>query len=121
MTFVAAGDPAILSPDMELSLFRIAQEALSNVRRHAGAQKAELRLAFEEDGVILLVEDDGIGFQAPTDLTDLVQEGHFGLMGIRERVDLYEGSFSIQPGPGGGTRALIRLPLAPRSQGPGPA
>ncbi len=109
--FAVVGEPAKLAPDMELSLFRIAQEALSNVRRHAGASRVAVKLSFLENEVVLSVEDDGVGFQAATDLTDLVNEGHFGLMGIRERVDLYDGSFSIEPGSTGGTRTLVRLPL----------
>ena len=111
MDFRVVGAPVKLAPDMELSLFRIAQEALSNVRRHAEASRVAMELGFREDEVILSVEDDGVGFQAVTDLTDLVNEGHFGLMGIRERVDLYDGSLSIESGSVGGTRTLVRLPL----------
>jgi two-component system sensor histidine kinase UhpB len=119
--FRVVGAPVKLAPDMELSLFRIAQEALSNVRRHAEASRVAMELGFREDEVILSVEDDGVGFQAVTDLTDLVNEGHFGLMGIRERVDLYDGSLSIESGSVGGTRTLVRLPLgSSRGGGEGP-
>ena len=111
---VAEGDPAqyIFSPVTELHLLRIIQEALTNVRKHAMADHAWVRLV-ERDGVLTVsVRDDGLGFDP-----ERLQSGEwprFGLQTMRERAEAIGGTFAIQSGGGSGTEVVVRLPLTQR-------
>ena len=104
------GDDAALAlrPDAEVQLIRIIQEALSNVRKHAGAQKAYVRLGVEQDVTVLIIEDDGKGFSS--DRSSLRGGPQFGLQTMRERAEALGGSFMIDTAPGRGTRIVVRLP-----------
>jgi signal transduction histidine kinase len=97
-------------PDIvEDNLLRIAQESLTNVIKHSGAATATIRLDYGSDAVHLRINDDGKGFlvrQCPGP-----DEGHFGLLGIRERVTRLQGELSIISTPGGGTVVQVRIPL----------
>ncbi len=106
--FLKTGEARRLAPEVELALYRIAQEALSNVVRHARARRAEVRLAFDERQIELEVRDDGIGFNVPRSPTDFAPNGHFGLLGIRERADLIGARLSVESAPGNGTRLKVR-------------
>jgi signal transduction histidine kinase len=99
-----------LPPDQELVLFRIYQETLTNVSKHAQATQVDALLEVDAEGLLLEVVDDGQGFEATTVPTDLAQRGHFGLMGIQERVQLLGGRLTIDSTPGQGTRVKIWLP-----------
>ena len=99
-----------LPEDEEVALFRIAEEALRNVERHADATSAAVILRFHPDHVHLDVEDDGVGFQAPPSLEELARDGRLGLLGMRERAELAGASLAIERADGGGTRIRIRLP-----------
>lgn len=105
-----AGAPFPLSVEQELSLYRITQEALSNVRRHSSAKQAHVKLSFKPKEVRLVVTDDGKGFRVPSALSELAQRGHFGLMGIQERVWAVEGSLSVQSAPERGTELVVTIP-----------
>ncbi|MBB6097182.1 PAS domain S-box-containing protein [Deinobacterium chartae] len=91
-----------LSGDIELTLFRVVQEALTNIDKHAQANVAAIRVRFLEDEVQVHVSDDGIGF-VPENLTALASRGHLGLLGLRERVELAGGSLEVDSEPGRGT------------------
>ena len=108
--FRQTGEEQRLSHEMEVALYRIAQEGLNNVIRHAHAKNADLRLSFQKNRITLEVSDDGIGFQIPKSPTDFVPNGHFGLLGIRERVDLIGGRLEVKSTPGTGTRLTVHLP-----------
>ncbi len=108
--FLRSGQERRLSKEVELALYRIAQEALNNVARHARASRASLVVNFDEDGIHLEVSDDGIGFPVPRNPTDLAPSGHFGLLGMRERADLIGASLAIESGTVGGTRLSVHLP-----------
>lgn len=111
MTDLAAADEARLTPAMAASLYRIAQEALSNVRRHADAARVELWLGSEPGGrVRLRISDDGRGMAAADDCSPGPAE-RFGLLGMRERVRATGGSLDITPSPGGGTTVDVVVPL----------
>lgn len=100
-----------LPADLETTLFRIAQESLTNIRRHAGASQATISLSREPAGGIgLRITDDGRGFD-PT----AVPPGNFGLEGIRQRAGLLGGVATVTSSPGRGTAIEVRLP--PRSNG----
>ncbi len=104
------GMPRRLSPTRELALYRIAQEALSNALRHAQAKQIWLTLRFDDTGVTLTVADDGVGFHPPEHPGRLTQEGHFGLLGMRERALLVGGRLHISSAPGQGTAISVHLP-----------
>lgn len=90
---------------LETGIYRLVQEALQNVSRHAQARRAVVELAYESDEVRLVVADDGIGFD-PT----VVPPDRFGLIGMNERVRLLNGRFHVQSAPGEGTRIEVFLP-----------
>jgi signal transduction histidine kinase len=110
--FQKLGEENRLSHEEELALYRIAQEALNNVVRHARAHHANLHIMFGDKEIKLEISDDGAGFQTPKSPTDFVPNGHFGLLGMRERADLIGGRLEVQTEPGKGTRLSIRLPLS---------
>lgn len=96
-----------LPPESALALFRIAQEALTNIRRHARARSVRLGLRAEPGGIRLSVEDDGVGF----DPSSLAGRRH-GLAGMRHRVQMFSGAFEVDSAPGAGTRIVATLPAA---------
>jgi signal transduction histidine kinase len=98
-----------LDPELETAVYRLVQEALNNVTKHAGASSARLRIGEAEDRLELHVADDGRGFD-PT----RKHEG-FGLAGMRERVELAGGELRIESTPGSGTDVRVSLPLAAAS------
>ncbi len=104
------GAPVALPAEHELALYRITQEALSNVRKHAEAQKVQVRLRFGADSVGLSIEDNGQGFEPPASLAHLAQAGNFGLMGIQERARAIGGELEIDTRPGRGTRLEVTIP-----------
>ncbi len=108
---IVSGDPLRLAPDLELAAYRIVQQALANVAAHARASNAWVEVVFTADTLTLLVRDDGVGFTPPEQPADLAREGHFGLMGMRERALLHGGQLTITASPGRGATIAVRLPL----------
>lgn len=107
-TSLVADDVSDLDENRSITLFRILQEALTNVARHAGAKSVRVRLVRIETGVILEVEDDGRGFLA----TDRPSSRSLGLLGMRERAAMFGGNTTIRSEPGKGTVVEVRLPFA---------
>jgi signal transduction histidine kinase len=108
--FAISGTERALSPDAELNLFRITQEALNNVQRHAQADNVYVYLSFEEGGVRLVVQDDGTGLSLK-DLPDPSSgDGSFGLIGMKERASLLSGEMRVSSIPGEGTQIEITVP-----------
>ena len=108
--FQQSGQERRLSREVELALYRIAQEALNNVVHHAKAKRAALQIGFDKE-IKLEVTDDGVGFSVPKSPTDFAPSGHFGLLGMRERADLIGARFDVQSEAGGGTRLSVHLPI----------
>ena len=123
-------DEPRMSPDIETALYRVIQEAINNIARHAAARNVEIRIELEEDTASVGIRDDGIGF----DLTELSpsmikgldgQDGRpstdardargLGLSGMQERIEMLGGELEIHTAPGSGTRIFIRVPLQERS------
>jgi signal transduction histidine kinase len=106
-------DAGHLDPELETVVYRLVQEALANIAKHAAASSAELRISIGEDELDVLVADDGRGFDPTREYSG------FGLMGMRERVELAGGELQIESKPGGpGTKVMASLPLiAPSSSG----
>jgi signal transduction histidine kinase len=106
-----------LPPELEVTLYRVAQEALTNAVRHGQAQTVELLLHRKPAVVTLVVEDNGVGFEAEDWQARCLREDHWGLLGIRERAMLLGGSLRVDSRPGGGTSLFIDLPLPERTHG----
>jgi signal transduction histidine kinase len=100
-----------LLPEVETALYRMVQEALTNVAKHAQASKVGIRLERAESAVVAIVEDDGRGFNVGTITGPAPPERGAGLLGIQERADLLGGTLSIESTPGQGTRLVIEVPI----------
>jgi signal transduction histidine kinase len=105
-TLTVRGRERPLPAGLDLTAYRIVQEALTNVRRHSGATRCEVTLDYRDDDLRLEVQDDGRGPSAAA-----APDGH-GLVGMRERVTLYGGELVIGPGHAGGFSVRARLPVA---------
>jgi two-component system, NarL family, sensor histidine kinase DegS len=97
------------NPEKEVTLFRIVQEALNNIRRHSHATMAQVKVLFSPDKVTITIQDNGKGFQIEKMSDKLTADGKLGLLGMKERTQLLNGSFSIQSEPGLGTRISINV------------
>lgn len=109
VNFEKNGQERRLPREVELSLYRIAQEALTNVVKHSKATQANLQIDFNEKEIMLRVTDNGIGFDIPKSPTDFAPNGHFGLLGIHERVDLIGAHLELESTKDRGTRLTVRL------------
>ena len=99
------GIPSPLPAGVDLSAYRIVQEALTNVVKHAGAARAQVTIGYGDQDVTVEVTDDGHGAEP------IHGEGGHGLLGMRERVALYEGELTVGPGTGAGFTVRALLPL----------
>ncbi len=106
------GETVRLAPDVELAAYRIVQQALANVATHAHARHVMVRVQFRENELVLAVKDDGRGFLPPEQPADLARNGHFGLMGMRERALLYGGKLVVESAPGQGALITAHLPVS---------
>ena len=107
VTLQVNGDSRPLPVRLEDGLFRIAQEALTNVARHASASSAWLQLSYLPEEITMVIEDNGMGFDAQN-----IPPGRFGLIGLNERVRMLGGHLKLESSPGKGTRVEVSLPLA---------
>jgi len=105
------GDEYRMSPEAELLLFRIAQEALRNVWRHSSASQACLTMEFNEGTVKLCVRDNGKGFEIPERAGDLAKQGKLGLAGMQERARLLGGTLELESRPGEGACISVEMPI----------
>ncbi|MGI5287390.1 sensor histidine kinase [Nonomuraea polychroma] len=110
LAFEVTGAPVALSPDVETTLFRVAQEALANVAKHARASRTALTLSYTDELLLLDIRDDGAGFdpQKPAD--------GFGLDGMRQRVRGIGGTLEIESEPGHGTAIAAAVPAIPAAE-----
>ncbi|MCA9840024.1 MAG: PAS domain S-box protein, partial [Trueperaceae bacterium] len=100
--------------DISRVLFRTAQEALRNALSHASAKELHLELSIESNNIYLTITDDGKGFTLPERLSKFAQENHFGLLGMEERLELFNGSLKLESELGKGTTLKVSLPLEAR-------
>ncbi len=101
-----------LPPHTELLLFRIVQEALRNVEKHAQASKVTVEMLYSENRIKVIIIDNGKGFRLSGDLADLPRQGRLGLAGMEERARLVGGSLSIETEPGKGTTVTVDVPVS---------
>ena len=103
------------APEVEVQLIRIVQEALQNVRKHAGARTAWVRLWREGEDALVAIEDDGAGFDPGAPPAD--GRRHFGLATMRERAESVRGALAVRSAAGTGTQVVVRLPVAAARRG----
>ena len=104
-----------LQPEVELALYRVAQEALTNIIKHAGVSRARASLQVGEGHATLKVSDDGAGFN-PAQTAPA--KGGYGMENMRQRVESLGGSFHVRSSPGVGTHIEVNIPLPVREAGP---
>jgi len=111
-SFTCIGTPLATTPEAEISIFRVAQEALSNIWRHSQAGCARLELLYQENCIKLTIQDDGVGFN-PHDDPGISHNSHgsLGLVSMRERAALIGATLSITSSPGEGCSVVLSLPL----------
>jgi two-component system sensor histidine kinase DegS len=111
--FMVTGEERRLAADLELAVFRVVQEALGNIRKHArSATHVEVQMEFHEEEVRTMVRNDGPIFPAQN-VRSLVRDGHLGLAGMYERARLFHGELDISSDPAMGTTVSLRLPCPP--------
>lgn len=108
--FTVIGEERRLTSEIELSLFRIVQEALNNVSKHAQATEVHVSAEFNGSGIKLAVSDNGRGFELQGSMDDLPRIGQLGLMGMQERVWLLGGTIEVNSEPGRGTMLKVDVP-----------
>jgi signal transduction histidine kinase len=113
------GDPVPLPPELEVTLFRVAQEALTNVARHANATRVGLTMSYLGEVVLLDVRDDGVGFQVDSDgQADRSADGHgYGFSAMRQRLQRVGGSLEVESAPGAGTAVSASVPTQSDAHG----
>jgi two-component system sensor histidine kinase DegS len=109
-TLVIEGDIGPESPSLQIAVFRIVQEALSNVVRHSGATCVDIRLNMSPEGVVCEVTDDGKGFTLSDTLKSRRNRDPFGLHSMQERARMLDGECVIDSSPGRGTRIRVEIP-----------
>jgi PAS domain S-box-containing protein len=112
MVTEVVGHVSDLPGELAIAGFRVVQEALTNVVRHAAAQHVWIELAQTEGLLKLVVRDDGVGFDAPRVLERAAGSGNLGLIGLRERVEILGGQVAIESQPGRGTRICVSFPVS---------
>src|SRR4029079_1484186 len=100
-----------LAPEIENNFYRITQEALNNVAKHARASRAAVLLERRNHHAVLIVEDDGVGFKAEEEVSQI--DGKLGLSGIKERASLMNADFEIESSPEKGTTVFVSVPFNP--------
>ncbi len=112
VNFKTAGQVRRLAPQLETTLFRVTQEALYNIARHAQAKNASISLHFKKSVIEVHVRDDGKGFDVEEAISSKDRPRGFGLLGMKERVESMNGTFSIRSRPGSsGTEINVKIPL----------
>lgn len=109
---------ARLPADIELALYRILQEVLRNVQKHARARRVTVHLAKQDGLVLLTIKDDGIGFDTGPHPAGRKRKGDLGLLGMRERATYVGGALTIRSVRRGGTEVEVRIPLPPKAAAP---
>jgi PAS domain S-box len=105
-----AHDRQILPEKVRLALFRIFQQSLANVLRHAKATEVHVRFSFDAEEAHLEITDNGTGFEVPSNWIDFVRQGHYGLAGSAERANALGGAFKVKSNPGSSTTIQVTIP-----------
>jgi two-component system, NarL family, sensor histidine kinase DegS len=114
--FTVVGREARLPSGMEVAVFRLIQECFSNVLKHAGASSAQLEVTFQKQMVKITIHDNGVGFEVDITQAKASAGNHFGLLGMKERIELLEGRLDIESAKGQGTRISMLVPIGSEGQ-----
>jgi signal transduction histidine kinase len=106
-----SGTERRLAPHVELAIFRIIQEALRNIQKHAAATQVDVNVEYANEKINISIVDNGKGFKPVGDWGELSREGRLGLMGMKERAHLLGGNITIKSETNRGTNVLIELPV----------
>jgi len=112
--FSEVGMPARLPSSMEIAVYRVVQEALTNIRKHANATRVNLRLQFQADKLLVGIRDNGKGFDLSHTLDSAISVEHMGLLGMKQRAEMLGGDIRIRTGEGAGTAITLRFPIQPQ-------
>lgn len=110
------GTPFRLPSSVEIAVYRIVQETLTNIRKHASATKVNLRLQFQADRLLVEIRDNGKGFDLSQTLDSAIAVGHMGLLGMKQRAEMLGGEVKIRTGEGAGTTIILSLPVQPQME-----
>ena len=116
VTLTVTGAERRIDAAQELALFRSAQEAIRNAQRYSQAEHIRVEVVYSPSELQLSVQDDGIGFALPESLDDLASDGHYGLLGIQERLEFLKGSARITSLPAKGTNIKLTISLDTSNQ-----
>ena len=111
--FSETGKDIPIPEDVLLALFRIYQEAMANIAKHAQAREVQIRLKKGPDRVSLEIRDNGVGFELPRDWLEMARKGHLGLVGLQERAEAVGGQIMIQSKKQRGTWVRVVVPIKP--------
>jgi signal transduction histidine kinase len=105
-------DRQVMPERIRLALYRIYQQLIMNSLRHAQASRISVSFQLEQDSAILLIKDNGSGFEVPESWIEMVRSGHYGLAGTAERVETLGGTLDVVSSPGKGTRVRVSIPIS---------
>lgn len=106
------GETQKMSSLAEITVFRVVQEAITNILRHADARNATVTLEFERDQLMLAIEDDGAGFKPPEKLSQYAEKGRLGVIGMQQRILSAGGTMQLESAPGQGTKVVATIPYS---------
>ena len=112
--FHEEGNHTRLDSSVEITVYRVVQEALTNIRKHSEATRVDLFLDYTDTNVIVKIKDNGVGFDLADTLNNAISVGNLGLLGMKQRVDMLGGTINIQTRHGKGTTITLTLPLQPQ-------
>ena len=105
------GTPIRLPLSVEIAVYRVVQETLTNIRKHANATRVSLRMRFEEDKLLVEIRDNGAGFNLSQTLSSAIDVGRVGLLGMKQRVEMLGGDMKIKTREGAGTAVFLNFPI----------
>ena len=105
------GEPCRLPSSMEITTYRVVQEAIANIRKHANATRVSLKVEFKEGRLLVEIRDNGQGFNLSSTLDSAISVGHLGLLGMKQRIDMLGGEIYVKTGEGKGTIISVSLPI----------
>jgi signal transduction histidine kinase len=109
--YTQTGEACRLPESMEITTYRVVQEAIANIRKHASATRVSLKVEFKEDRLLVEIRDNGQGFNLSSTLDSAISVGHLGLLGMKQRIDMLGGEIYVKTGEGKGTIISVSLPI----------
>lgn len=109
--FTKSGDGVRLPSNVEIAVYRVVQEALTNIRKHAGASMVTLHIQYQPDDLAIRIRDNGKGFDLTRTLDSAVAVGHMGVLGMKQRAETLGGDMNIKTHEGAGTTITLRFPI----------